>query len=118
LKTSVPVWTLAAPASARAGGPEEVPLWPAGAPGAVGNEAGDVPTLTIFRPDPDKATAAWAGWMISAVRPAWASAGSPRPSSSRSTCWRCSSRRQATRKRVSGRRRWTAARRAMAGPET
>jgi acetyl esterase/lipase len=43
-------------AAARAAGPEEIPLWPDGAPGAVGKEAADVPTLTIFRPDPAKAT--------------------------------------------------------------
>lgn len=47
---------IAAPTPARADGPETIPLWPAGAPGAVGKEAGDVPTLTIFRPDPAKAT--------------------------------------------------------------
>jgi acetyl esterase/lipase len=45
-------------ASALAGEPEEIPLWPAGAPGAVGKEAGDIPTLTIFRPAPEKATGA------------------------------------------------------------
>lgn len=47
---------LASPPDARAAEPEVIPLWPAGAPGAVGKEAADVPTLTIFRPDPDKAT--------------------------------------------------------------
>jgi acetyl esterase/lipase len=45
-------------ASALAGEPEEIPLWPAGAPGAVGKEPADIPTLTIFRPAPDKATGA------------------------------------------------------------
>jgi len=48
--------TIAAPA--RAADPEEIPLWPAGAPSAVGKEAGDVPTLTIFRPDSAKSTGA------------------------------------------------------------
>ncbi|HEY2156894.1 MAG TPA: alpha/beta hydrolase [Isosphaeraceae bacterium] len=46
------------PSIARSAEPEEIPLWPAGAPGAVGTEARDIPTLTIFRPDPDKATGA------------------------------------------------------------
>jgi acetyl esterase/lipase len=49
---------IAIPTLARADGPEEIPLWPAGAPGAVGKEPADVPTLTIFRPDPEKATGA------------------------------------------------------------
>jgi acetyl esterase/lipase len=49
---------IATPSLALADGPEEIPLWPAGAPGAVGTEAGDIPTLTIFRPDPAKATGA------------------------------------------------------------
>ena len=47
---------IALPAAAPAAEPEVIPLWPAGAPGAVGKEAADVPTLTIFRPDPAKAT--------------------------------------------------------------
>lgn len=34
------------------------PLWPDGAPGALGKEAKDVPTLTGFLPAPDKATGA------------------------------------------------------------
>jgi acetyl esterase/lipase len=38
--------------------PEVIPLWPAGAPGAHGTAPGDVPTLTIFRPDPAKSTGA------------------------------------------------------------
>jgi acetyl esterase/lipase len=46
------------PSIARSAEPEEIPLWPAGAPGAVGTEAKDIPTLTIFRPDPAKATGA------------------------------------------------------------
>jgi acetyl esterase/lipase len=32
------------------------PLWPGGAPGALGNGTNDVPTLTPFLPDPAKAT--------------------------------------------------------------
>src|SRR5262245_60234534 len=34
------------------------PLWPDGAPGALGKEPKDIPTLTPFYPDPDKATGA------------------------------------------------------------
>lgn len=34
------------------------PLWPAGAPGALGKEAKDIPTLTVFLPAPEKATGA------------------------------------------------------------
>ena len=32
--------------------PEVIPLWPEGAPGAVGTEDLDIPTLTLTRPDP------------------------------------------------------------------
>jgi acetyl esterase/lipase len=35
-----------------------IPLWPNGAPGALGTEAKDIPTLTAFFPAPDKATGA------------------------------------------------------------
>lgn len=35
--------------------PEVIALWPAGAPGAVGDEDRDKPTLTVYRPDPAKA---------------------------------------------------------------
>ncbi len=34
------------------------PLWPEGAPGALGNEAKDIPTLTVFLPAPELATGA------------------------------------------------------------
>lgn len=34
------------------------PLWPEGAPGALGREAKDIPTLTPFFPSPEKATSA------------------------------------------------------------
>lgn len=37
---------------------ETVLLWPDGAPGAMGNEDADIPTLTIYRPDPAMATGA------------------------------------------------------------
>lgn len=35
-----------------------IPLWPGGAPGALGQEEKDVPTLTPFLPDPARATGA------------------------------------------------------------
>jgi acetyl esterase/lipase len=34
------------------------PVWPDGAPGALGKEAKDVPTLTVYLAAPDKATGA------------------------------------------------------------
>lgn len=37
---------------------EAFPLWPDGAPGALGKEDKDIPTLTPFLPDPAKATGA------------------------------------------------------------
>ena len=45
------------PASPRQGGaanglnnpPQEIPLWPSGAPGALGSDEADIPTLTIYR---------------------------------------------------------------------
>jgi acetyl esterase/lipase len=39
-------------------GPKTLPLWPDGAPGAVGKEAGDIPTVTVYLPPADKATGA------------------------------------------------------------
>lgn len=44
--------------TARADEPQTFPLWPDGAPGAVGTEERDVPTITVHRPDPAKATGA------------------------------------------------------------
>jgi len=35
-----------------------IPLWPNGAPGALGTADQDIPTLTAYLPDPDKATGA------------------------------------------------------------
>jgi len=35
-----------------------IPLWPEGAPGALGKEANDIPTVTPYLPDPAKATGA------------------------------------------------------------
>ena len=34
------------------------PLWPNGAPGALGTSEKDIPTLTVYLPEPDKATGA------------------------------------------------------------
>jgi acetyl esterase/lipase len=39
-------------------GPSSFPLWPDGAPGALGKEDKDIPTLTIYLPESDKATGA------------------------------------------------------------
>jgi len=35
-----------------------IPLWPGGAPGALGNSSNDIPTLTPYLPDPASATGA------------------------------------------------------------
>jgi len=37
---------------------DPIPLWPNGAPGALGTEEKDIPTLTAFLPAPEKATGA------------------------------------------------------------
>ena len=37
---------------------EPIPLWPNGAPGALGTGTNDVPTVTPYLPDPAKATGA------------------------------------------------------------
>jgi len=37
---------------------DPIPLWPNGAPGALGTADKDIPTLTAFLPDPDKASGA------------------------------------------------------------
>ncbi len=37
---------------------EPLPLWPEGAPGALGTSETDIPTLTVFLPSPEKATGA------------------------------------------------------------
>ena len=37
---------------------DPIPLWPSGAPGALGSEAKDVPTITAYLPDAEKATGA------------------------------------------------------------
>src|SRR4051812_26144340 len=52
---------LSASSAAVAEGPETFPLWPEGAPGALGKEAGDafhsgdIPTITVYRPDAARA---------------------------------------------------------------
>lgn len=37
---------------------DPIPLWPKGAPGALGNSTNDIPTLTPYLPDPTNATGA------------------------------------------------------------
>jgi acetyl esterase/lipase len=49
---------LAATLSVTAQTNSSFPLWPDGAPGALGKEAKDIPTLTLFLPAADKATGA------------------------------------------------------------
>lgn len=51
------VFLLSAPAL-RGDEPTTLPLWPDGAPGALGTEPGDQPTVTVYRPEPSKATGA------------------------------------------------------------
>jgi acetyl esterase/lipase len=45
-------------ASGRAQSSNAIPLWPKGAPGAVGDAPKDIPTLTPYLADPEKATGA------------------------------------------------------------
>ncbi len=54
----VPVLLVSLAASVVAQSTNSFPLWPDGAPGALGKEPKDIPTLTPFFPDPDKATGA------------------------------------------------------------
>ena len=54
LSLSVVLLTL----TARADTQPSLPLWPDGAPGALGKEDKDIPTLTPYLPEPDKATGA------------------------------------------------------------
>lgn len=37
---------------------DPLPLWPDGAPGALGSEPKDIPTVTVYLPEPEKATGA------------------------------------------------------------
>lgn len=45
-------------AAAQAQPTNSLPLWPDGAPGALGTAAKDIPTLTLYLPDPARATGA------------------------------------------------------------
>ena len=45
--------------TAAAAGPEMIPLWPDGAPGAVGTESEDIPGIRLYPADPEKATGAF-----------------------------------------------------------
>ena len=56
LLSSAVVVTLFGRAALLADEPKVELLWPQGAPGAVGNEDGDKPTLTIWQPSTEKAT--------------------------------------------------------------
>ena len=58
LSTSAQNATPAPAPVAAASAPEAEPLWPAGAPGALGSEAKDTPTLTRFSPAANKANGA------------------------------------------------------------
>src|SRR5438309_3905323 len=49
--------------TSRAEGPKPIPLWPEGAPGALGKEDKDIPTLTPILPK-DAATASGAAMVI------------------------------------------------------
>jgi len=57
---SLLVWSALAAGSARAEslGPEPTPLWPEGAPGAMGKEEADTPTIRVYLPPKEKATGA------------------------------------------------------------
>jgi len=50
LLLSIPILLVAAPALAQEAPPKVESLWPAGAPGALGNEESDKPNLTIYLP--------------------------------------------------------------------
>src|SRR5216683_2377162 len=57
MKTSLlPATLVAFSVSMQAEIRDPVPLWPEGAPGALGKEEKDVPTITPYSPEPDKAT--------------------------------------------------------------
>ncbi len=64
LTLTVILLSLGAAATHAADGPKTVPLWPDGAPGALGKEtgdefhAGDIPTLTVYPADPSSANGA------------------------------------------------------------
>ncbi len=62
--TLLTVFLLGVTAAAADSAPKTYPLWPDGAPGALGKEtgdafhAGDVPTITVYAPDPARANGA------------------------------------------------------------
>ena len=58
MRLSVVLATLFAAVSLHAFAGDPIPLWPNGAPGALGTEPKDVPTLTAYLPDPAVATGA------------------------------------------------------------
>jgi acetyl esterase/lipase len=49
------VLTLASAAFAQQNEPKTIPLWPGGAPGALGTEDRDIPTLTVYLPNANQA---------------------------------------------------------------
>ena len=53
---SVALLAIAAPAQVKSSEPAVILLWPDGAPGAVGKEDADQPSLRIYLPPPEKAT--------------------------------------------------------------
>jgi len=55
---SISLSVFAQPLSAQSSEAQEIPLWPEGAPGALGTDEDDVPTLTIRLASPDKANGA------------------------------------------------------------
>src|SRR5438552_16486676 len=56
--TTLAVLTILISFSVRADEPAEIPLWPDGAPGALGKAATDTPTIMPYPPDADKSTGA------------------------------------------------------------
>src|SRR6187402_3205308 len=58
MRLAVLLSTLIAAASLPAAPLDPIPLWPGGAPGALGTAEQDIPTLTAFLPAPEKATGA------------------------------------------------------------
>src|ERR1043166_3301312 len=58
LAVSFLAWLGSTHAQAQSQSTNSFPLWPDGAPGALGKEDKDIPTLTPFWPEPSKATGA------------------------------------------------------------
>jgi len=55
---SAPLFALLLAIAVASRAQDTFPLWPDGAPGALGNSTNDIPSLTVYRPDPAKATGA------------------------------------------------------------